>query len=81
MEARTPKSALLLRTPCLNNFSVSVRWETASRVCFPMEIRLLGQQTNPAVTLSQGPLVVIIPMTGMTLTDMQHMENLRAYKC
>lgn len=31
-----------------------------------MEIHLLGQQTNPAVTLSQGALVVINPMTVMT---------------
>ncbi len=70
-EAMAPKSAVLLRTPCLNNFSVSAWLETASWVCFPMEIHLLGQQTNPAVTLSQGGSIVIIPMTGMTHTDMR----------
>lgn len=53
IKAVAPKSALLLRTPCLR---VSVWWETASWVCFPMEIHLLGQQTNPAVTLSRGGL-------------------------
>lgn len=40
-----------------------------------MEIHLLGQKTNPAVTLNQGALVVINPMTVMTHTDVEHMET------
>lgn len=40
-----------------------------------MEIHLLGQKTDPAVTLSQGALVVINPMTVMTHTDVEHMET------